>query len=199
MTYTNLYLIHFQNGLLNALPQMAIYAYGIIFSFLSDFLLSREYVKKPILRYFMHAIGFGMPGITIAALGYSTENWIVCIAVLSLGIGFRGAQYMGHLGAVYDVAPKYSGTVYGVVNMIGNTPGFITPLVTTAFTGDNPKDVAGWRHLFWLSASLFFSGFVAFPAVVRLIPASFESETQEISQDRKNYGTVDNSGETHEL
>ena len=106
---------------------------------------------------------------------------------------------MGHLSAVYDIAPKYSGTVYGFVNMIGNTPGFITPLVTTAFTGENPKDVAGWRHLFWLSASLFLSAFLVFPMFISLRPASFELEDQPNSQEGRNYGTVDGNGETHEL
>ena len=181
---------------------MTIFLGGIIFSFLSDFLLSREYVKKPLLRYLMHGIGFGMPAITIAVLGYLTENWIVCIAVLSVGIGFRGGQYVGHLSAVYDIAPKYSGTVYGFINMIGNTPGFITPLAKHAFTGENPEDVAGWRHLFWLSASLFFAGFVVFPAVVRIKPASFEEEeeeTQDISKEKINYGTCDRSEKTYEV
>ena len=124
----------------------------------------------------MAAISLGVPGITVAVLGYTTESWILCISVLSIGIGFKGCSYMGHLGAVYDTAPTYSGTVYGFVNMVGNLTGFITPLVAAAFTEENPHDVTGWRNLFWVSAGLFFSAFIVFPLFVKLQPAPFELE-----------------------
>ena len=104
-------------------------------------------MKTKLLRYVGVGIGLGIPGVTVAALGYTTESWILCISVLSIGVGFGSASYMGHLAAVYDIAPTYSGTVYGFVNMVGNTTGFITPLVTATFTEDNPRDVSGWRKL----------------------------------------------------
>ena len=128
-------------------------------------------------------MALGLQGITAAALGYTTESWILCMAVMTIGMGFKGATYMGHLGAVYDIAPTYSGTVYGFVNMAGNTTGFITPLIAAAFTQDNPKDVAGWRNLFWTSAGLYFSGFIVFPAFIRLTPAHFELTDTKILED----------------
>ena len=173
---------------------MTCFLYGLVFSYTSDLLLRKNYLKTKVLRYVGVGIGLGIPGITVAALGYTTESWILCISVLSMGIGFSSASYMGHLAAVYDIAPTYSGTVYGFVNMVGNTSGFITPLVTAAFTEENPRDVAGWRNLFWLSAGLYFSAIALFPMLVKIEPASFELNVPSTCKDHRNYGTTDEDG-----
>ena len=159
------------------------FVYGVIFSFISDLVLKRDYIKQKTLRYLAAAVALGLQGITVAALGYTTESWILCITILTIGTGFNPATYMGHLGAVYDIAPTYAGTVYGFVNMAGNTTGFITPLVAAAFTEYDSHDVAGWRNLFWTSSGLYFAGFIIFPVFVRLKPAAFEMEnTKDIKQ-----------------
>ena len=135
----------------------------------------------------MAVISFGIPGITVAVLGYTTSSWILCIAVLSIGIGFRSAIYMGHIGSVYDVAPTYSGTAYGFVSTMGNISGFITPLVAAALTKEDPHDITGWRNLFWLSASFYFVAALAFPLLVKLSPAKFEQ-----NYDGPEYQTISN-------
>ena len=181
----------FQNGILNALPQMTCFLYGIVFSYISDILLKKNYVTIKGLRYLGVGIGLGVPAITVAALGYTTESWILCISVLSIGIGFGSASYMGHLAAVYDIAPTYSGTVYGFVNMVGNTTGFITPLATAAFIEKDPSDIVGWRNLFWLSAGLYIAALIMFPILVRIHPASFEYQTKSSQKEVINYGSND--------
>ena len=115
-----------------------------------------------------------MQGITAAALGYTTESWILCMTIMTIGTGFKAFSYLGHLSAVYDIAPTYSGTVCGFVNMAGNLTGFITPLVTAAFTQHDAKDVAGWRNLFLTASGLYFLAFILFPLCIRLKPAKFE-------------------------
>lgn len=180
-----------ENGILNALPQMTCFLYGIVFSYISDILLKKNYVTIKGLRYLGVGIGLGVPAITVAALGYTTESWILCISVLSIGIGFGSASYMGHLAAVYDIAPTYSGTVYGFVNMVGNTTGFITPLATAAFIEKDPSDIVGWRNLFWLSAGLYIAALIMFPILVRIQPASFEYETKSSQKEVTNYGSND--------
>jgi len=168
------------NGSLSALPHLAAVVYGLIFGFLADAILRpRGCLEKKGLRRLMHGLGFGVPALTAALLGYTTSNWIVCIAFLSLGFGFRSAQYSGHYSVVYDLAPKYSGTVYGMVNMCGNTAGFITPMLTSALTGADPTDVNGWRSLFWLAGSLLAAALVVFMVFVKFEPASFEYDAEK--------------------
>ena len=176
---------------MNALPQLACFLYGIVFSYISDFLIKRKYVTTKSLRYLGVGIGLGGPAITVAVLGYTTESWVLCISVLSIGIGFGSASYMGHLAAVYDIAPTYSGTVYGFVNMIGNTTGFITPLATAAFIEQDPGDIAGWRNLFWLSAGLYVAALILFPVLVRIRPSPFENVLISSRNEVVTYGSND--------
>ena len=170
---------------------MTCFLYGIVFSYISDFLLKRKYIQTKGLRYLGVGIGLGVPALTVAALGYTTESWVLCISVLSIGIGFGSASYMGHLAAVYDIAPSYSGTVYGFVNMIGNTTGFITPLATAAFIEKDPSDIVGWRNLFWLSAGLYLAALIMFPILVRIKPSSFEQITNPSHKEVTRYGSND--------
>ena len=141
----------------------------------------------------MAIISLGLPGITVAVLGYTTHSWILCITVLSIGIGFRSAVYIGHVGAIYDIAPTYSGTVYGFINMIGRCSGFVTPLVTAYFTKENPRDVNGWRNLFWVAAGLYISAALAFPVLVKQTRAEFESQPTPRYQGVGRYGSIEDS------
>jgi len=167
------------NGLLSSVPHLVAVVYALIFAPLSDLLIQKNCLQKKNVRRLMHGLGFGIPGITSALLGYTTFNWVLCITVLSLGFGFRSAQYSGHYSLIYDIAPKFSGTVYGIVNMCGNTAGFITPLLTNLMTGNDPTDVVGWRHQFWICSALLFTALLVFTAFARFEPASFEYEADE--------------------
>ena len=144
----------FENGLLNTLPLMATFVYGMIISYVSEYLLAREYLKKPTFRQCMAVISLVFPGITLATLGYTTTNGAVCISLLTIGIGFRSAVYEGHLGAVYDIAQTYSGTVSGFISTVGYTSGIITPFAASSFLTVTPYHVTSWRRLFWLSAGI---------------------------------------------
>ena len=169
---------------------MMVILYGLLFSYLSDFLLSKLYISKSVLRYLSAGLSLGLPGITVAVLGYTTNSWIMCILVLSIGNGFKATAYMGHLGAIYDIAPTYAGTVYGIVNTVGNTTGFITPLIAAALTEYNIHDIEGWRNLFWLSSGIYFSAFVIFPICVRLSPAPFEVVNWLNYEEIRDYGST---------
>lgn len=40
----------------------------------------------------------------------------------------------------HDLAPNFAGTIFGIVNGIANTSGFITPMVTAHFLKDGVSD-----------------------------------------------------------
>jgi len=181
-----------ENGVLSAVPHFVAIIYGFIFGFLADHIIGSGCLQKKNTRRLFHGLGFGVPAITSALLGYTTSNWVLCITVLSAGFGFRSAQYAGHYSLVYDIAPKFSGTVYGMVNMVGNSAGFITPILTSAVTGHNPTDVTGWRNLFWISSSLLLAAMLVFVFFATFEPARFEYEGDErdlIGKEVENGGT----------
>lgn len=167
------------------MPLAATLIYSVIFGALADFLSKRSALSTKYQRWLFHCIGFGMPAITLAVMGYISHDLTLFITIMSLGVAFRGAQYAGHYQVPYDIAPNYSGTVYGMVNMVANCGGFITPLLTSALTGHDPKDVLGWRKIFLTVSALFVSSMAVFLLFVKFEIASFEKKEKEIVKKNK--------------
>lgn len=51
----------------------------------------------------------------------------------------NGAASITNLQNSQDLAPNYAGTLYGMINCIGGSSGFITPLVTGVITQENVR------------------------------------------------------------
>lgn len=58
---------------------------------------------------------------------------------MALSMAFNGSVVLTNLQNSHDLSPNYAGTVYGIVNSIGTTPGFLTPLVVAYFTHENVR------------------------------------------------------------
>lgn len=46
---------------------------------------------------------------------------------------------MTNLQNPQDLAPNYAGSIYGIINFVGITSGFITPLIVSYFTAEKVK------------------------------------------------------------
>jgi MFS transporter, ACS family, solute carrier family 17 (sodium-dependent inorganic phosphate cotransporter), other len=53
---------------------------------------------------------------------------------MTLSLGFNGAATMTNLQNTQDLAPNYAGTLYGIINFVGTTSGFISPMIVAHFT-----------------------------------------------------------------
>lgn len=73
-------------------------------------------------------------GLTLAStllwLGSHTENNTVAIVLLALAAGFLGFATIGWWATCIDLAPNYSGSLSGLMNMGGNLGGWISPVLT---------------------------------------------------------------------
>lgn len=78
------------------------------------------------------------------------EKIVKLISAFTLN-GFNMPAYMN----VVDVAPNFSGTVNGIVNGFGAGTGFVVPLITAAFTSENPSNPLGWRYVFLLATVIY--------------------------------------------
>jgi ACS family sodium-dependent inorganic phosphate cotransporter-like MFS transporter 5 len=57
-------------------------------------------------------------------------------------MGFNGCVYPGFNSTHVDMAPDFAGTLMGLTNSIGNLPGFIAPLVASAFYSEGRGGVS---------------------------------------------------------
>ena len=60
------------------------------------------------------------------------HNPTAAMALLIVAVGCNGFIYAGEQSAMLDIANNFAGTLMGVINALGNTMGFVAPLVLIA-------------------------------------------------------------------
>lgn len=95
------------------------------------------------------------------------------VAIITLSLGFNGAATMTNLQNSQDLAPNFAGTLYGIINFVGTTSGFISPIIVAHFTEHkvNYQQIEGktgilfrlilqssieeWKFVFWIGATAY--------------------------------------------
>jgi MFS transporter, ACS family, solute carrier family 17 (sodium-dependent inorganic phosphate cotransporter), other len=80
-----------------------------------------------------------IPGLLLIALCFVGFNIQACIAIITLSLGFNGAATVTSLQNSQDLAPNFAGSLYGIINFVGTSSGFIAPLLVAHFTGEHVR------------------------------------------------------------
>lgn len=146
-----------QAGILASLPYLARLFSGFIFGSIGDALTKSEVMSVTAIRktfclfckwtidiasdrksgYLCKIISFSahiLPGLCLIGLAYVGHHPYWCVAVITTSLGFNGASTLTNLQNSQDLAPNFAGTLYGVINFIGTTTGFLTPMVVGHFS-----------------------------------------------------------------
>lgn len=97
-------------------------------------IVKQNVVSTTFMRKFFCLFSHVVPGLLLIALGYTGCAPILSVALITFSMGSNGAATLTNLVNHQDLAPNFAGTLYGIANGIGNTAGFVTPLVTAYFT-----------------------------------------------------------------
>lgn len=58
----------------------------------------------------------------------------LAISVIVLSVGMNGAAAESNIYNFQDLSPMFTSAIFGIAKSIGNTTGFLTPLVTSLIT-----------------------------------------------------------------
>lgn len=97
------------------------------------------------LKYYFFAAHI-LPGACLIGLAYVGHHPYWCVAVITISLGFNGASTLTNLQNAQDLAPNFAGTLYGIINFIGTTTGFLTPMVVGYFTKETVC-IGRWRKI----------------------------------------------------
>ncbi|CAH2043611.1 unnamed protein product, partial [Iphiclides podalirius] len=148
-------------GTLSSLPYLARMIFSLIFGAIGDRIVRQNVVSTTFMRKFFCLFSHVVPGLLLIGLGYTGCAPILSVALITFSMGSNGAATLTNLVNHQDLAPNFAGTLYGIANGIGNTAGFVTPLVTAHFT-KNGNGFAEWRPVFLTGASLYIASAVYF-------------------------------------
>ncbi|KAJ2948827.1 hypothetical protein O0L34_g5755 [Tuta absoluta] len=144
-----------QNGILSALPYLAIFMMSFPMGFLADWILKKELLSTTNTRKLMNSIGMYGPAIALIGLSYTPPGQLMlAVALLMLVVGINAAQMAGVMLVHIDMAPNFAGTLMGITNCFANIISLIAPLAAGAMLNDqtNPSD---WRTVFFVASAVY--------------------------------------------
>ena len=95
-----------------------------------------------------------MPGIFLIGVPYISTNPYVCVTIMIISLGFNGASTITNLQNVQDIAPNYVASIYGIMNFLGTSSGFFSPLLVHAFTREH-NTMNEWQYVFIITALIY--------------------------------------------
>ncbi|EDV98298.1 GH22746 [Drosophila grimshawi] len=138
-------------GILSSLPHIArlIAAFG--FGSVADWIRRKGWWTVTLTRKVFCVPSHILPGIMLIILAYVGRDPYVCVAIMTISLGFNGAATSTNLANSQDLAPNFAGTMYGIINCLGTTPGIFSPLIVAEFTKDN-NTIDEWFWIFIIGA-----------------------------------------------
>ncbi|CAH2096620.1 unnamed protein product [Euphydryas editha] len=146
------------NGMLSALPYIAMYVLSFPIGFASDFILKKKWLTVTACRKLFNSLGHFGPAIALIGLSYVPSGELVsAVTILTFVVGLNAGQYTGCLLVHIDMAPNFAGTLMGITNCISNGVSILAPLVAGAIIKDE-TDPHEWRKIFYLSSAIYIVG-----------------------------------------
>lgn len=126
-----------KSGILASLPYLARVFFGFIFGWIGDLIRGNKWMSVTCTRKFFILFSNIIPGLFLIALTYIGCDSMLAVAFITLSLGFNGASTLTNIQNPQDLAPNFAGSVYGIINTIGSTTGFITPSLVGSLTKEN--------------------------------------------------------------
>jgi len=169
-------------GFVEVLPYLAIFVVTLISGLLADYVIA----KKTLTRLNTRRLAAFFQTIVCAwgliICGYTTNATLV-IFIMTLANGFSGANTASYGSNYMDLAPAYSGILYGLSNTFATLPGILSPIVTGVILGKDETGQAKWFLVFAITALLNIFGFLFFMAFGSAEPIpELERETFQINK-----------------
>ncbi|XP_046750723.1 putative inorganic phosphate cotransporter isoform X1 [Diprion similis] len=141
------------NGLLTALPYLAMWILSNISSVPADWLIKSGKMTTTHVRKVFTTFGSVGPAIFLVAASYGGCNRVLVVILFIIGVGSMGPYYPGLMVNGVDLSPNYSGTLMAFMISTGSLAGIVTPYVVGVLTPN--QTVTEWRLVFWITFAVF--------------------------------------------
>ncbi|XP_049291666.1 sialin-like [Anopheles funestus] len=141
-------------GFLSSLPYLARMFSGFFFGYIGDCMRRKEIMAVTSLRKFFIVFSHFLPGAFLIALPFIGQDPIVTVSCIIACLGFNGASTITNLVNAQDLAPNFAATLYGMMNFLATTAGFLAPMVVAYFTKEK-NTMEEWKYVFLLTASFY--------------------------------------------
>lgn len=88
-------------------------------------------------------------------------NSVASVAVFTVALTINGGITAGYLGNGLDIAPNFSGTIFGIANTFSSVGGFLSTFMVGNITYQN-QTYTQWAIIFWILAAIYLIGAATF-------------------------------------
>jgi ACS family sodium-dependent inorganic phosphate cotransporter len=88
-------------------------------------------------------------------------NRMASVAIFTAALTINGGVTAGYLGNGLDIAPNFSGTIFGIANTFSSIGGFVSSQLVGAITYQN-QTYTQWTIIFWTLAAAYCIGALVF-------------------------------------
>nr|XP_026492209.1 putative inorganic phosphate cotransporter [Vanessa tameamea] len=150
------------NGVMSALPYLAMYLLSFPIGFMSDYILKKKWLTITACRKLSNSLGHFGPAIALIGLSYVPAGSVaLAVTLLTCVVGLNAGHYTGFMLVHIDMAPNFAGTLMGITNCIANIISIIAPLAAGAIIQDE-NDPNEWRKVFYVSSGIYIAANIFF-------------------------------------
>lgn len=141
------------NGLLSALPYLAMWVMAMLFAIFADALITHNF-STTFTRKLMNSVGQYGAALMLLAVGYMQNSLVMTMVLFTIGLGLNAAIYSGFKINHLDISPEYAGLLISITNCSANCVGLLAPIVAGHLINNNP-DISNWRFVFLIAALVY--------------------------------------------
>lgn len=130
---------------------------AILASYLADRLRRSGRLTTTATRKIFTTIALLIPGFLMVIQAIWGMNAPLSITVFTASLFFNGAVTAGYLSNGLDIAPNFSGTIFGLANTLSSCGGWLsTKLVAVIIEGNSTFST--WKYIFWILVGTYVFG-----------------------------------------
>ncbi|KAL2741019.1 sialin-like isoform X1 [Vespula squamosa] len=150
-----------ENGMLSSLPYLGKYIFALMTSTLADYLRRTDKLSVTAIRKIFTTFAVMSPGLLMIVQAYLGHDPTMSVAIFTVALTINGGVTAGYLGNGLDIAPNFSGTIFGIANTVSSFGGFLSSFMVGSITYQN-QTYERWRIIFWILAATYCTGALAF-------------------------------------
>ncbi|CAL1268940.1 unnamed protein product [Larinioides sclopetarius] len=150
-------ILHFDiktNGLLSAIPYVALAVSMALASYIADRLRKCNKLSISTIRKGANSIGLFGPAVCCLGIIASSCQRELIVGLLCLAMFLNGFAFSGFNVTHVDMSADFSGVLFGITNSVANTAGILTPMIVGFLTASG-ETVENWNTVFYITAAVY--------------------------------------------
>jgi len=182
-----------ENGLFLCIPYMIDMVTMPLAGQFSDMLRRKKILRTIVVRKVFQTISCVGSSVLLIILSFMDyDRRYIAVGVLSLIYPIQNLCRSGYGVNPQDIAPRFSGEIFGITTTAGTISGIISPVVVGALTANGTRE--DWQKVFFIS-----SGFFIFGGLFFLIFARGEIQPWAVTEKPADLRLMDDANEKIDL